>query len=135
MNASDPRSATTKHLRETAAARVENTSLRSVAREIGMSPTGLKKFLQGTSPYSPTLRRLRSWYVQYAAVQQGHVGLEDAYAAVNVLLHDLPPDPRRDTAGCVLECLGRGYEQAGRSRPGWMAELRTRIGDGAGPRE
>ncbi|HVH11557.1 MAG TPA: hypothetical protein VM759_00825, partial [Longimicrobium sp.] len=63
-NLADPRNTTIKHLRETAAARVENTSLRSVAREIGMSPTGLKKFLLGTAPYSPTLRRLRNWYVQ-----------------------------------------------------------------------
>ena len=48
-NLADPRSATIRHLREAAQARVENTSLRSVAREIGMSPTGLKKFLQGTA--------------------------------------------------------------------------------------
>jgi hypothetical protein len=127
MNGSDPRSATTRHLRETAAARVENTSLRSVAREIGMSPTGLKKFLQGTAPYSPTLRRLRSWYVQYAAVQSGNVGLEDATAALNVLVHDLAPDPRRDTAGCLLECVGRGYDQSGKARPSWMTELQSRL--------
>ena len=126
MNASDPRSATTKHLRETAAARVENTSLRSVAREIGMSPTGLKKFLQGTAPYSPTLRRLRSWYVQYAAVQQGHVGLEDASAALSVLVHDLLPKPRREAALSVLEAVGRGYEDSGKKHPSWIAELRTR---------
>ena len=126
MNASDPRSASTKHLRETAAARVENTSLRSVAREIGMSPTGLKKFLQGTAPYSPTLRRLRAWYVQYAAVQHGHVQLEDASAALSVLVHDLSPDPRKGTAGCLLECVGRGYDQSGKARPSWMAELQSR---------
>lgn len=123
----DPRSATIKHLRETAAARVENTSLRSVAREIGMSPTGLKKFLLGTAPYSPTLRRLRNWYVQYAAVQGGAVELEDAWAALSVLVHDLPPEPRRDAAGCLLECVGRGYDQAGRARPGWLGDLRGRM--------
>lgn len=128
----DPRSATIKHLRETAAARVENTSLRSVAREIGMSPTGLKKFLLGTAPYSPTLRRLRNWYVQYAAVQGGAVELEDAWAALSVLVHDLPPEPKRDAAGCLLECVGRGYDRAGRARPGWLGELRGRMGDGEG---
>lgn len=119
----DPRSATIRHLRETAAARVENTSLRSVAREIGMSPTGLKKFLLGTAPYSPTVRRLRSWYVQYGAVQGGHVGRHDASAALSVLMHDLPPEPRQSTVGCLLECVGRGYDQAGRARPAWLAEL------------
>jgi|SRR5688500_2695886 len=125
MNSSDPRSATTKHLRETAAARVENTSLRSVAREIGMSPTGLKKFLQGTAPYSPTLRRLRSWYVQYAALQAGAVGPEDAAAALSVLVHDLAPEARTATAGCLAECLARGYEQSGRASPAWLVALRA----------
>ena len=111
---------------------MENTSLRGVAREIGMSPTGLKKFLQGTAPYSPTLRRLRSWYVQYAAVQGGNVGLEDATAALNVLVHDLAPDPRKDTAGCLLECVGRGYDQSGKARPTWMSELQTRFAETSG---
>ena len=125
QNPADPRSATVRHLRESAAARVENTSLRSVAREIGMSPTGLKKFLQGTAPYSPTLRRLRNWYVQFAAVRSGAVELQDATAALAVLVHDLSPDPRRVAADCVLECVTRGYEQSGKARPGWVDDLRT----------
>jgi hypothetical protein len=125
-NAPDPRTATVRHLRETAAARVENTSLRSVAREIGMSPTGLKKFLQGTAPYSPTLRRLRNWYVQYAAVQAGEVLTQDATAALAVLVHDLSPEPRREAATCVLDCMTRGYDQSGKTRPVWLNELRAR---------
>jgi hypothetical protein len=121
----DSRTATIRHLRETAAARVENTSLRSVAREIGMSPTGLKKFLQGTAPYSPTLRRLRNWYVHYAALQAGEVLTQDATAALAVLVHDLSPDPRRAAAGCVLDCVSRGYDQSGKTRPVWIDELRA----------
>ncbi len=128
MNASDPRSATTKHLRETAAARVENTSLRSVAREIGMSPTGLKKFLQGTAPYSPTLRRLRNWYVRYAAAQPSGVELADADAAVAVLVHDLGVRSRRWTALQVLDAVGNGYAHNDKPTPAWLSELRTRYG-------
>ena len=59
---SETRAATVEQLRTAAAARVEHTSLRGTAREIGMSPTGLKKFLSGTPPYSPTLRRILNWY-------------------------------------------------------------------------
>lgn len=125
QNPTDPRSTTIRHLREAAAARVENTSLRSVAREIGMSPTGLKKFLQGTAPYSPTVRRLRNWYVQYAAVQAGEVHTQDATAALAVLVHDLSPDPRKAAAGCVLDCVSRGYDQSGKTRPVWLNELRA----------
>lgn len=122
------RGATVQHLREMAAARVENTSLRGVAREIGMSPTGLKKFLMGTSPYSPTLRRLRKWYLQHAALPTGEVSYHDASAAMVVLTHDLQPDPRREAADCVLECLERGYDRSGRSRPRWVTELRAEFG-------
>jgi hypothetical protein len=122
------REATVQHLREMAAARVENTSLRGVAREIGMSPTGLKKFLMGTAPYSPTLRRLRKWYLQYAALPSAEVTYQDASNALVVLTHDLSPDPRRETSDCVLDCLARGYDTTGRSRPRWVAELRAEYG-------
>ena len=32
-----------------------------------MSPTGLSKFLEGTAPFSPTLHRLRTWYMEFVA--------------------------------------------------------------------
>lgn len=119
-----PRETSVEHLRAAAATRVEHTSLRGVAREIGMSPTGLKKFLLGTAPYSPTLRRLRKWFVHRATLPLGEVGREDVSAAIEVLTHDLPGQPRIEAADCVLDCLGRGYEATGRERPRWVAELR-----------
>ena len=124
-----------RHLRETAAARVESTSLRGVAREIGMSPTGLKKFLSGTAPYTPTLKRLRKWYVRHAALPTGQVGQHDASAALAVLTHDLPPDARRETLGRLLDSLARGYDAAGRARPDWLAELRAEQGPPSPPLE
>jgi len=127
-----PPEATVQYLRSLAAARVEHTSLRGVAREIGMSPTGLKKFLLGTAPYSPTLRRLRKWYVHHAALPAGEVEYQDAEAAIAVLTHDLPGEPRRETAECVLDCLGRGYDATGRARPRWVSELRQEL---AAPRQ
>src|SRR4051794_34203957 len=122
-----PRDATVQHLREMAATRVQHTSLRGVAREIGMSPTGLKKFLLGTAPYAPTLRRLRKWYVHHAAVPTGEVAYDDASAAIAVLTHDLPGEPRRETASVLLDCLRRGYEATGRAHRGGMAERRDEI--------
>jgi hypothetical protein len=122
------RDATVQHLRDMAAARVESTSLRGVAREIGMSPTGLKKFLLGTAPYSPTLRRLRKWYLQHAALPTGEVSYHDASAALVVLIHDLQPEPRREASDCLLDCLERAYDASGRSRPRWLADLRGEYG-------
>jgi len=120
-----PKEATVQHMRAMAAARVEHTSLRGVAREIGMSPTGLKKFLLGTAPYSPTLRRLRRWYVHHAELPSGELEYHDAEAALALLTHDLPAESRRETMACVLDCLGRGYDASGRPRPRWVEELRA----------
>ncbi|HEX5727006.1 MAG TPA: hypothetical protein VFX98_16135 [Longimicrobiaceae bacterium] len=129
----ESREAAVRHMREAAAARVRNTSLRGVAREIGMSPTGLKKFLLGTAPYSPTLRRLRSWFVQFGTRHVGEVQREEASAALAVLVHDLAPDPRAEAAGSVLDALGRGYEASGRERPEWVAGLRDAFRPSANP--
>lgn len=122
----DARTASIRHMREVAAARVDNTSLRKVATEIGMSPTGLRKFLDGTTPYAPTVRRLRDWYVRYAAAQQSDVEPVAAAAAVAVLTHDLSSHSRRDAALNVLEAVGSGYERSGKPQPAWLVELRTR---------
>ncbi len=40
---------------------MHGTSLRQAAREIGMSPTGLQKFLHGGEPYVKTVRKLSLW--------------------------------------------------------------------------
>jgi hypothetical protein len=122
----DPRTSSIRHVREVAAAHVENTSLRGVAREIGMSPMGLRNFIRGTDPYSPTLRRLRNWYVRHAAARPANVHMEDATAALSVLVHDLDIAPRRKTAVIVLDAVEDGYEQSGVVKPSWLAELRTR---------
>jgi hypothetical protein len=119
--------ASVRHMREVAADRVDNTSLRRVAREIGMSPSGLKKFLGGTAPYSSTLRRLRAWYVRYAAEQNSDVEPVDASAALAVLMHDLGAESRRNTALHVLDAVGSGYDQSGRPKPAWLSELRTQF--------
>ncbi|HET7233195.1 MAG TPA: hypothetical protein VFJ16_24505 [Longimicrobium sp.] len=48
-------------LRDAATRYVASTSLRQAAREIGMSPTGLQKFLDGAEPYVKTVRKLSLW--------------------------------------------------------------------------
>jgi hypothetical protein len=51
-------------IRALATARVEETSLRAVADEIGMSNSGLYSFLQGGKPYSPVRKKLVSWFMR-----------------------------------------------------------------------
>ena len=50
---------------------IESTSLRSVAREVGMSPMGLRNFVAGTTPYPPTWRRLNDWYLRSRRADPG----------------------------------------------------------------
>lgn len=47
-------------IRAAVADRVEKTTLRKVAREIGMTPSGLTKFIGGAVPYRRTLRKLEA---------------------------------------------------------------------------
>jgi hypothetical protein len=51
-------------VRELARERVEQSSLRAVADEIGMSNSGLYSFLQGGDPYSPVRKKLVAWFMR-----------------------------------------------------------------------
>jgi len=55
-------SVTADEIRAALWAYLEVASLRQTAREVGMSPTGLSNFLNGAKPYTPTVRKLRTWY-------------------------------------------------------------------------
>ena len=50
-----------EQLRDAVGEYLEQVSMRQAAREIGMSPVGLTKFVNGATPYMHTLRKLRAW--------------------------------------------------------------------------
>jgi hypothetical protein len=54
-------------LREALRQHLETHSLRQVSREIGMSPTGVSNFVNGSEPYVPTIRKLRAWRAAHPA--------------------------------------------------------------------
>jgi hypothetical protein len=74
-------------------AEIDRTSLRAVARAVGMSPSGLTKVLAGGRPYRQTLSRLRSWHVRQ--ITDGSRTAEDV--ALETLLQRIP-EHRRDGA-------------------------------------
>lgn len=61
---SDPRAhqRMIEQLRDAVGFRIEETGLRPTAREIGMSATGLAKFVNGSEPQMQTLHKLRKWH-------------------------------------------------------------------------
>ena len=115
-------------LRTAVIERVERTSLRSAAREIGMSPTGLKKFLDGNMPYTKTIHRLRRWYLQHTAQKREELSDEDAFAALRVLVFDLPPGVQSQTVDAMLQCMEDSYVRTHREIPAWVAEMRAGYG-------
>jgi len=61
------------------------------------------------------------------------VDAKHASAALSVLLHDVPAEVRRGVARDLLQALGRGYEESGRARPEWLAELAADEEEDPGP--
>lgn len=84
-------------LRAAALRRIESTSLRHVAREIGVSPSGLDKFVNGAAPYQKTRRKLEAWNIRRAA-------------------RELSEDPSPETVAGALRILAIFAPAAMRSR-------------------
>ena len=109
-----------RRIREAAAARAEATSIRQVSREVGMSPRGLHRFLEGAEPYSATRRKLERWFVYYAA----EAAVEDAdtaAVALRVLVQGLPPRRQPDGIARLATALAQAYAAADLPSPAWLA--------------
>ncbi|HLL45214.1 MAG TPA: hypothetical protein VK399_00830 [Longimicrobiaceae bacterium] len=104
---------------------VERTSLRAVARELRLSATGLRKFLDGTRPHEATCRRALGWYLRYAT-RRGETDAEMATAALELLVG---PAARAvpELVPRLLALLAAGYQAAGLEGPGWV-EVREKVG-------
>lgn len=111
-------------LRAAAADKVERTSLRHVAREIGMSAPGLRLFLDGAYPRTDTLRKIRDWYFGEASARADDLSVETARAAVRLLVEGLPERERALVTRKVVERLMAAYRRQGTSLPGWLDVLR-----------
>lgn len=73
-------------------------SLRQLARELDMSPSGVGKLLEGTTPYAPTVRALIGWY----KAQTPHLRAEALGEALESLARLYPPASR----AAVVEAFG-----------------------------
>ena len=109
-------------IRHAATLAVEATSLRSVAAQVRMSPTGLRQFLNGRTPYSATLRKLTAWYIRHQEEREGFdPGV--ARAAVLVLLEAIPEPERAAAAGELLAYAAELHRRRRVPAPPWMDRL------------
>jgi AcrR family transcriptional regulator len=107
-------------LRLAAEERVAETSLRHVAREIGMSAPGLSLFLGGASPRTATLEKIRTWHLRGA----DGTSVEAARTALYMLASHLPPGGDRVTMiRMALMIIARLHRERGRPGPPWLAPL------------
>jgi len=114
-------------LREAVAGGVEARSLRQVARDVGMSPTGLRKFLDGATPYAATRRKLERWFVREASRYADGPGAGSALAALHVLTRELPSEERRRVGTAIVDLLETAYRARRRAVPHWIRELRDEL--------
>jgi AcrR family transcriptional regulator len=72
-------------LRELVRQRVEETSLREVAEETGISKSGIDSFLKGREPYSKTRLKLANWGMRQRHPESRPVPREEVEAALAVI--------------------------------------------------
>jgi hypothetical protein len=119
MSAAGPRRGRDPLLR-TLAARVESSSLRQVAREVGMSPTGLRKVLEGASSYAPTRAKLERWLVREAAAAPALRDATSTRAALELLVSTLPVAERPAALSELTALLRVLHRRAGVTLPAWL---------------
>jgi multidrug efflux pump subunit AcrA (membrane-fusion protein) len=114
-----------QRLREAVAVRVRYRSLRQVAREVGMSPTGLGKFMAGGQPYSATRVKLERWYVRERLPEET-LSADAAALALRSLTDALPLDASGAVERRLLEVLTDAYAATPAGVPSWLKELQRR---------
>jgi hypothetical protein len=115
--------ASVETLREAARLYVDATSLRHAARDIGMSPTGLRGFIDGADPYVKTTRKLTEWYVREIQNRNAELSSESASAALSLLVKHYTPSQREATVNDILEVVDRRCRDTSTARPVWLAEM------------
>ena len=113
-------------IREAARLATEAKSLRGTAREIGLSPMGLRHFLNGRRPYQATMRKLTIWYVRHGS---RHGADDDVIrAAMSLMLEGLAAESRDPGEQALLAVVEQMHRRAGSQPPAWLDRLRN--GDG-----
>ena len=110
-------------IREAARLAVETQSLRAVARDIKLSPMGLRNFLDGREPYSATRRKLNAWFVEYAASRPEY-DASAVRASLAVILEGIPEAQRDAVARELLGFVDQAYAANGARAPTWLAKLK-----------
>lgn len=117
-------------LRNAIVLRVQATSLRAVARQVGMSPSGLDKFLSGGTPYTKSRRKLFDWLHRERHNLHSDLTADGMAAALGALVRDLAPDRREGALHTLLGTLRDVYGVQPDTAPPWLGQLASMTEDG-----
>lgn len=110
-------------LRAAVALRVQQTSRRRVASEIGLSPRGVWKFLQGARPHPQTRQKLERWYQDVALEEEGVSYVE----ALHVLIESIPPEYQSQAVAELAAFLQDLHARFGAALPRQLETVRTGV--------
>jgi hypothetical protein len=103
------------------------SSLRAVAREVDITPMGLRAFLMNAgTPQARTVRKLNSWYVRRMSTRPPE-GEEEARAALVILAGFYPQAERFRVLNGFLDAMEREFRESGMQPPAWLAKLRAEL--------
>lgn len=111
-----------ERLRASVAARVEETSLRAVARSVGMSAPGLERFLGGCAPRFRSRSKLEAWE-QAEHQLRGTDDFEGEEVVLGALVRDLAPARRAAGTARLVRCLVNSYRSRNAAVPPWLERL------------
>ena len=104
-------------IREVARIRAEETSMRGVASELGLSVSSFHDFLSGAQPRARTFKRMLAWYVEQAIGGSADISNTAIEAALTLLLLHVPPSKRTDAGKEVRRFLAEQAKRNGWSKP------------------
>lgn len=96
-------------------------SLRSVAAEVGLSPSGLRSFVAGGRPHPRTVYLVTGWYVRHSKLAD--TDTSTAQAGVAVLVDHLSQGAREEATRRIKELLRDMSRRDGRPVPRWVKEI------------
>ena len=97
-------------------------SLRRIAREVGVSPNGLRYFLLGAMPRGPTRAKLERWLASQGNVTRPpNVG--QFVRLLNQLAVDLSPGQKAQFGRTIAALLIESYEVRRLAPPRWVETL------------
>ena len=111
-----------EEIREALRLRIQETSVRRVATEIGITHGGLQLLIDGeTRTQDRTRRKLRTWYLRQRAETGGGTDEDTARAAIGLLVDFLPAAARARAAAAILRAVRQESSEAAVPPPAWAA--------------